>query len=460
MTGVFNNVLEAIGHTPIIKLNSCVPQNGHHFFAKVEYFNPGGSVKDRVALAIIEDAEKSGALKPGGTIVEATSGNTGVGLAMVAALKGYKCIFVMPDKISEEKRATLRAYGARVVITPTNVEPEDPRSFYSVARKFVEITPKSFYANQYHNPANPIKHYQMTGPEIWEQMKGKVDAFVGGAGTGGTLSGVGKYLKEKNPNVKIVCADPFGSILHDLFYHKEVREKPHSYLVEGIGEDMLPENVHFNVMDDFIRVTDAETFQITREISRREGLLAGPSCGTALTAAIKYSATGKLKPDANIVVLFPDGGRSYLSKAFNEEWIREKGLAASLLATSTVRTLLDFTKTKGHQQHLPRLQVETTILDAVKVVKDQGLNQILAYSGESVIGLVNVADILLVLATGKLRPDEPILHLVKSSMPEVNPETKLMDVELMLLDAPFVLVKEANRVISRGDLADFMSSLT
>jgi cystathionine beta-synthase len=330
MSGVYQNILEAIGNTPLIKLNKSVPKNGHEFYAKVEFFNPGGSIKDRIGLEIIEDAERSGKLKPGGTIIEATSGNTGVGLAMVAAVKGYKCIFVMPDKISEEKRATLRAYGARVVITPTAVDADDPQSFYSVARHFVETTPNSFYANQYHNPVNPGKHYATTGPEIWKQMcgdGGKIDAFVGGAGTGGTLSGVGRYLKEKNPNTKVVCADPFGSILHDLFYYKEVRTQPHSYLVEGIGEDMLPENVHFDVMDDFIQVNDKEIFQKTLEISRTEGLLVGPSCGAALVAAIKYSESGKLPPGSRIVVLFADGGRSYLSKVYNEEWMREKGMS-------------------------------------------------------------------------------------------------------------------------------------
>jgi cystathionine beta-synthase len=321
----FKNVIDAIGDTPIIELHSCVPNNGHHFFAKVEYFNPGGSVKDRIALAIIEDAEKRGLLKPGGTLVEATSGNTGVGLGMVAALKGYKCVFVMPDKISEEKRATLRAYGAKVVITPTGLAPEDPQSHYSVAKRIVDETPGAYLTNQYHNPANADVHYHVTGPEIWNQMDGKIDVFVAGIGTGGTLSGVGRYLKEKNPNVKIVCADPYGSILHDLFYYKEVREKPHSYLVEGIGEDMLPDNVHFKYMDAFVRVNDKETMMKTREIARGDGLLVGPSCGTALMAAIKYSESGELKKPANIVSLFPDTGRSYLSKCFDDKWMKSQG---------------------------------------------------------------------------------------------------------------------------------------
>jgi len=325
MAKKFKNVIDAIGDTPVIELHASVPKSGHRYYAKVEYFNPGGSVKDRIALAIIEDAERRGLLKPGGTLVEATSGNTGVGLGMVAALKGYKCIFVMPDKISEEKRATLRAYGAKVVITPTGLAPDDPQSHYSVAKRIVDETPGAYLTNQYHNPANSDAHYRITGPELWEQMEGKIDVFVAGIGTGGTLSGIGRYLKEKNPNVKIVCADPVGSILHDLFYYKEVREPAASYLVEGIGEDMLPDNVHFRYMDAFIRINDAETMKKTREIARGDGLLVGPSCGTALAAAIKFAESADLKRPANIVTLFPDGGRSYLSKVYNDDWMRSNG---------------------------------------------------------------------------------------------------------------------------------------
>jgi cystathionine beta-synthase len=325
--GVCDNVLAAIGDTPMVRLNR-IGDGTHQFFAKVEFFNPGGSVKDRIALAIIEDFEKKGQLKPGGTIVEATSGNTGVGLGLVALLKGYKCVFVMPEKISEEKRAVLRAYGARVVMTPTGLEPDDPNSHYSVAARIVRETPGAVLANQYHNPANPQVHYRTTGPEIWKQMQGEIDVFVGGMGTGGTLSGVGRYLKEQakaaGREVKNVCADPYGSILFDLFYHKEVRDPAHSYLVEGIGEDMLPENVHFDVLDDFVRVDDKESFEATRELALKEGLLCGPSCGAALAAAVKYSKT--LKKPSKIVVMLPDGGRSYLSKAFNDEWLKANKL--------------------------------------------------------------------------------------------------------------------------------------
>ncbi len=318
---VYSNILSAIGHTPIIKLNRVVKGSPHTFYAKVESFNPGGSIKDRVALSMIEAAEKRGELKAGGTIIEATSGNTGIGLAMVASVKGYKCIFVMPDKISKEKQDILKAYGAQVVITPTGVEPEDPRSHYEVARKLVENTPNCFYTNQYHNPDNPTQHYESTAPEIWEQMGGKIDVFVAGAGTGGTISGVGRYLKEKNKNIKVVCADPVGSILFDLFYSGKVIEPPRPYKVEGVGEDMLPENVHFKYMDGFIRVTDEESFRMTKRLIAEEGLCVGPSSAMALVGAIKYGE--KLEKPSQILVIMPDNGRAYLSKAFNDDWLIE-----------------------------------------------------------------------------------------------------------------------------------------
>lgn len=324
MQQVYNSILETIGHTPMVKLNKVTKDSPHHFYAKIEYFNPGGSVKDLVAFALIEEAEKRGELKPGGTIIEATSGNTGLGLALVAAVKNYKCIFIMPDKISEEKRAILTAYGAKVVITPTAVEPEDPRSYLSVAKKLVQETPNCFYANQYHNPDNPKQHYKMTAPEIWQQMDGKIDVFVGGAGTGGTVSGCGKYFKEKNSNVKIICADPVGSILYDLYYHKKVITPPAPYKVEGVGEDMLPENVHLNVMDGFEQVTDSEAFLMTRRLIAEESLCVGPSSALALVGAMKYAK--KLDKPSRIVVIFPDSGRSYLSKVFNDKWMVENGL--------------------------------------------------------------------------------------------------------------------------------------
>ncbi|UOF00499.1 PLP-dependent cysteine synthase family protein [Bdellovibrio bacteriovorus] len=323
MSQIYDSILETVGNTPMVALHNVTKGSKHKFFAKVEYFNPGGSIKDRVAVAMIEEAEKRGDLKPGGTIVEATSGNTGVGLALAAAVKGYKCIFVMPEKMSEEKRALLRAYGAQVVITPM-VEPEHPMSHYNVSKKITEQTPGAFLANQFFNPDNPTRHYKTTGPEIWKQMDGKIDMLVGGAGTGGTLSGCAKYLKEQNKDVKVICADPIGSILYDLFYHKKIVDPPGSYKVEGIGEDMLPGNVHLDIYDGFVRVGDPEAFEMTRRLVSEEGILVGPSSATALVGAIK--ASEKLEKPSNIVVIFADSGRQYLSKAFNDKWMVENGL--------------------------------------------------------------------------------------------------------------------------------------
>ncbi len=332
----------------MIRLNHFSKLSGQEIFAKVEYFNPGGSVKDRIALNMIEQAEKRGDLKAGGLLVEATSGNTGLGLAMVAAVKGYQCIFVMPSKISDEKQAILKAYGAKIIITPTGVAPEDPRSYYNVAKKIVENSPNCFYVNQFFNPDNPATHYNSTGPEIWEQMEERVDAFVGGAGTGGTLSGVGKYLREKNPSINIVCADPIGSILYDLFYHGKVIDPPAAYKVEGVGEDMLPDNVQFKHMTDFFQVTDLQSFTLTREIVEKEGLCVGPSSAMALHSALEIGK--KLPKSSRLVVLFPDHGRAYLSKAFNDKWLKENQLIDSRTtdqAFAKIQSMDDYYRERG-----------------------------------------------------------------------------------------------------------------
>ncbi|MBC7872104.1 MAG: cysteine synthase family protein, partial [Chitinophagaceae bacterium] len=304
---IHDNILGTMGNTPLVRLNRLARGVRCQVVAKVEYFNPGGSVKDRIGITIIEDAERNGLLKPGGTVVEATSGNTGVGLAMAAILKGYKTVFVMPDKMSEEKIRVLRAYGARVVVTPTNVEPEDPRSYYSVARQIVADTPNSILANQYHNPINPQSHFDTTGPEIWKQTAGKIDVFVCGMGTGGTITGVARYLKQMNPKIQIVGVDPIGSILYDYFYTGKMTEA-HVYKTEGIGEDFIPSNYDFTVIDDMVRVNDKETMLMTRRLVREEGIFAGVSCGAAIAGALHYAADRDLGPDKMMVVLLPDSG--------------------------------------------------------------------------------------------------------------------------------------------------------
>jgi cystathionine beta-synthase len=453
MSQIYKSVLEVIGNTPIVELQKCVPQGHHKFLGKIEYFNPGGSVKDRIALAIIEEAERSGKLKPGGTIVEATSGNTGVGLAMVAAIKGYKCIFVMPDKISEEKRAVLRAYGARVVITPSGLEPEDPRSHYSVSAKFGQIIAGAFCTNQYHNPVNAAQHHKVTGPEIWKQTNGEFDVFVAGAGTGGTISGVGRFLKEQNPKIKIVCADPFGSILKDLFYHKKVLTPPSSYFVEGIGEDMLPDNVHFDVMDDFEQVSDLESFSMCRKLASQEGLLVGPSAGAALVGAIKYST--KQKNPLRLLVLMPDSGRSYLSKAFNDAWMFEKGLLASPLQQTKVG---EFLRNRQVGAELA-LQVSHTLKEAIHLMRENSKTHLPVFDGDRFIGVADLRDLLTALAENRLQLNEMILHIVRATVPEVSKDQTLDELQKILRQHFYARVIGSGEMISELDLAAYMQQL-
>ncbi|MEO0202732.1 MAG: cysteine synthase family protein [candidate division WOR-3 bacterium] len=313
-------MIEFVGKTPIYKLKYLSPSSCE-IFAKLEYYNPAGSVKDRIALYMIEDAEKNGILGKGSYIVEPTSGNTGLGLALISNLKGYKFIAVMPDKVSQEKINLLRSYGAEVVICPTNVPPEDENSYYQVSRRIAKEK-KAFYPNQYENPNNPRAHYETTGPEIWYQTDGKIDAFFAGVGTGGTISGVGKFLKNMNWKIKIVGVDPDGSILYDYFYSKKIVQS-RVYDVEGIGEDFIPKTLDFSVIDDFVKIYDKEAFEMTLNLLKYEGLFVGPSSGAALAGALKYI---KDHPEIKrAVVIFPDGGSRYLSKAFNENWLKERG---------------------------------------------------------------------------------------------------------------------------------------
>jgi cystathionine beta-synthase len=321
---IYNNILETIGHTPMVKINQITKDIPATVLAKVETFNPGNSIKDRMALKMIEVAEREGKLKPGATIIEGTSGNTGMGLAIAAIMKGYKCIFTTTDKQSKEKVDALKAFGAEVIVCPTDVEPEDPRSYYSVSSRLEKEVPNSWKPNQYDNPANAIAHYESTGPEIWEQTEGKITHLIVGVGTGGTISGTGRYLKEQNPNIQILGIDTYGSVFKK---YKETgifdKNEIYSYVTEGIGEDFLPENVDFNVIDHFEKVTDEDAAKMTRRIPREEGIFAGNSAGSAMAGLIQMKE--RFKEGDVVVVIFHDHGTRYLGKMFNDDWMKMKG---------------------------------------------------------------------------------------------------------------------------------------
>lgn len=456
MAEIYQNILETIGGTPIVRLKNVIPKNTiHQYFVKLEYFNPGLSVKDRIALALIEGAERDGKLKPGGTIIEATSGNTGMGLAMVAAVKGYKSIFVMPDKISEEKRAILRAYGSKVVITPTAVEPEDARSYISVALKLAEITPNSFLTNQYHNPDNPKQHIKTTGPEIWDQMGGDIDVFVAGAGTGGTISGVGKYLKSKKSDIQIVCSDPVGSILYDLFYHKKVIDPPKSYKVEGVGEDMLPDNVHLNVIDGFVKVNDQDSFDMTKRLVAEEGMCVGPSSAMALVGAVRYSEE-HYKTPKKILVMMPDSGRSYLSKAFNDQWLKENGFLKTSLMTTSVRQGVEMLKIKT-----PTFDLKSSIKEVAQTFAEKGITEGIVLSGGKYLGVVEEKDLLMQLALGKVKPEETLIHVTHDRVSRVNQDATLQQLSDRLDSEATVLFEEGEKreLINRRHMLKLMTQM-
>lgn len=414
----YNNILETIGNTPLVKLNNITKDVKATVLAKIETTNPGNSIKDRMALKMIQDAEKSGILKPGGTIIEGTSGNTGMGLAMAAIIKGYKCIFTTTDKQSKEKVDALRAFGAEVIVCPTNVEPEDPRSYYSVSSRLEREVPNSWKPNQYDNLSNSLAHYEQTGPEIWEQTEGKITHLVVGVGTGGTISGTGKFLKEKNPNIKIWGIDTYGSVFKK---YKETgifdKNEIYPYITEGIGEDFLPQNVDFNIIDRFEKVTDKDAALMTRDIARKEGIFAGNSAGSALAGLMQLK--DELKESDVVVIIFHDHGSRYMGKMYNEDWLRERGFLED--EKLTARSILS----KRGQQETVTIDCEQSVLQAINTIKSLNISQIPVTQKGMVVGKITESDILSAVLENPALRSGSVKDIMTASFPFVDLNTSI-----------------------------------
>ena len=454
------NILSTIGHTPLVRLNSVTSGLEPLVLAKLEYFNPGGSIKDRIGWPIIDDAVKEGRLKPGGTIVEATSGNTGVGLAIAAALGGFRCVFVMPDKMSQEKILLLRAYGARVVVTPTAVEPEDPRSYYSVARRLVDETPNSILANQYHNPVNPLAHYDQTGPEIWSQTAGRITHFIAGMGTGGTISGTGRFLKERNGDVKVIGVDPIGSILYEL-HRSGTYTEAEGYKVEGIGEDFLPGTTDLSVIDEVVQVNDRESLLMARRLVREEGIFVGGSGGAAAVGAVRYIQQHRLGPEALIVVILPDSGSRYLSKVFDDDWMRENGFLDH--AWSDVRA--GDIQTQKASGHVFTANATDLVRDVVSKMKEHNVSQLPVVDRDGRLhGLVSEIDLLshMLQADHVHQPDETIESMVNTDVPAVGLNARLETLMSLITNRSAIVIvnnqDQVEGILTKIDILDYLSS--
>lgn len=447
----YNSILDLIGNTPLVKINKSNPNPNVTLLAKLEYMNPGGSVKDRIGTAMIDRAEKFGKLKNGGTIVEPTSGNTGTGLAMVAAIRGYKMIFVMPDKMSDEKRNLLRAYGAKVVITPTAVLARDERSYYKVSDRLASEIKGAYKPDQYHNPANPEAHYKTTGPEIWEQSEGKITHFVCGMGTGGTITGAGKYLKEKNPKIRVSGVDPVGSVFYQYQRTGKFPDVVKTYKVEGVGEDFIPGTIDFSFIDDVIQVTDRDCFVTARRLAREEGILIGGSSGMALWAAQKVCRDIQ---KGLVVVLFPDSGRSYLTKMYNDDWMRDNGF----LEKGIGRAIGDVVFHKKTQRML-FVGPNDTVKAAIRIMERYDISQMPVISGRKILGSVSERQLLTGLYEKSIGPTNHIATVLDPRI-TIVPHTESIDrVSQLLTRETFVMVVGADKhplgVVTRINLIEY-----
>lgn len=453
MKGALNTILDAVGRTPIVKLNKLGADLEAEICVKCEYLQPSGSAKARMAVRVIDGAEASGALHAGGTIIEATSGNTGAALAMVGAVRGYKCVFVVPDKIAPEKIAALRAYGAKVVVAPSTVEPDDPRSVISVAKKVAEGTPNAFFANQFENLDNPAAFEASLGPEIWEQTGGELDAVVAGIASGGTLMGIGRYLKQKKPAISVVGVDPRGSLYHGLAATGRVTA-PSAYQLEGIGSDFVPKILDVALLDAVEQVDDATAFRCTRDLVRLEGIFGGGSSGAAVAGAIAWAR--RVGGPKKVLVILPDRASNYLSKIFNDDWMRENGFLGDDDGLGTIRDLL---QQKGGEGVITAKATDR-VRDVVSRMKAHGISQLPVMRGDTLVGAVAEVDLLRHLVSGESSPNTPVEPLAESDYATVATTTRIEEVQALLSDARMAIVLEDGRIVgivTKIDLIDYLA---
>ncbi|MEZ4753204.1 MAG: pyridoxal-phosphate dependent enzyme [Bdellovibrionota bacterium] len=449
----YNNILEAIGKTPLVKLNKVVPKDSAEIFVKCEYMNPTGSIKDRMAYYIVEQAEKEGLLKPGGTIVENTSGNTGLGVAMTAAVKGYRCVFTMPDKMSTEKVNMLKAYGAEVIITPTDVPGDSPEHYVNVAKRIAKDTPNSYYVNQYHNQSNIAAHYHSTGKEIWEETNGEFDVFMGGTGTGGTVSGIGRYLKEKKPEIQIIGVDPIGSVHYHLF-HTGTLPTAHVYKVEGIGEDIKCDAMDFSYVDDMLQVNDKESFDMARRLVRDEGLFCGGSSGSIVHCAVKLAR--QLGSGKKIICVLPDSATRYITKHLADSWMKDYGFMEPNQDLGLVEDLI-----ANNKRTLITAEASDTVGDVISKLKNEGISQVPILDGNGKpSSMVHEEDILQALQTGKATRETLVSDISSPIGGLIYPKARIEEIYRIFDSGRVAIVVDQDKVVgilSKIDIIEFIS---